>query len=32
MGDKERMQRLARIKKLKDSGGSYESLLNEVRV
>lgn len=30
-GDKERVQRLMRLKKIKDSGGSYESLLNEVR-
>jgi hypothetical protein len=29
-GDKERQKRLRLIKKLKDSGGSYESLLNEV--
>lgn len=30
-GDKERVQRMMRLKKIKDSGGSYESLLNEVR-
>lgn len=30
-GDKERIARLKRIKQLKDSGGSYENLLNEVR-
>lgn len=29
-GDKERVKRFLQIKKIKDSGASYESLLDEV--